>query len=188
MQKPILLVDMDEVCADMLGALCDTLNGAHGLALTRETFTDWDMRRFVPAEVNPADVFDIPGFFRHLAPVPGARDALEILSQIYEIVICTNAPPLAYADKQAWVAEHLPFVQQGNFIATPRKDLIQAHARVDDYPPNLRGGGLGILFDAPHNRAHQLGAGQFRANDWPHALRLLLGYWYMCRPGGTVLV
>jgi len=82
---------------------------------------------------------DIPGIFRHMAPMPGAIEAYRALAKIYDTYILSTAPwanPTAWSDKAVWVRQHLgpdpgdpPYKR---LILAHHKDLFRGHYLVDD--------------------------------------------------------
>lgn len=53
---------------------------------------------------------EIPGIFSKMDPMPGAVDAFNALSKIFDTYILSTAPwenPSAWSDKLEWVKKHL---------------------------------------------------------------------------------
>jgi len=80
-------------------------------------------------------VEDIPGLFSLMRPVPGAIEAVRMLSQHYDVFILSTAPwknPSAWGDKRNWVVEHFGDIFFKRIILTHRKDLCQGDYLIDD--------------------------------------------------------
>lgn len=170
-KKPIMVVDLDDVCADLISKWVAAMNADHGLSLTPESLTRWDITGLVPLHVNPYMYFNKPGFFRDLAVFPDCATALSRLAVRVELLIVTDSPAEAFADKRAWVREHLPMVPADNFVATRRKDVVAAGIRIDDNPNHLVGlPGLRLLMDRAHNRGfNERAEGIVRVFGWAGA-------------------
>lgn len=76
-----------------------------------------------------------PGWFRELPVVPGAREGLEeMIAAGWDIWLCTKpleASATCLSEKQAWVAEHFPFMLK-RLITTPDKSLVRGTFLLDD--------------------------------------------------------
>ncbi|MEZ0611324.1 5'(3')-deoxyribonucleotidase [Fibrella sp. WM1] len=115
-----------------------------------------------------------PGFFRDIAVMPGAQEAISRLQEHYEIFVATAAMefPDSFRDKYDWLAEHFPTIHWRNIIFLGDKSILGADYLIDDMPYNLRTfGGKGLLFDALHNRDE---ADFTRVRSWQEVLDLLL--------------
>lgn len=79
------------------------------------------------------------GAYLRMRPMPGALEAIDSLTGMgFELFIATKPPTgvaHAYADKAAWVFEHLPRLRR-NLILTHDKGLLgdECDALVDDRP------------------------------------------------------
>jgi hypothetical protein len=97
-----VFVDMDGVVADFA-------------ALKRKLDLDGDR------------VKNIPGAFKDLKPLPGAIEAVRsLIGMGFEVWIATKPPTgnaAAYADKAAWILEHLPELKR-RIIMTHDKGLL----------------------------------------------------------------
>jgi 5'(3')-deoxyribonucleotidase len=97
-----------------------------------------------------------------LEPHPWAKDFYEELCRIDEVVILTSPSHIAsaHAGKAQWIKKFFG----GNFrnyILTKRKDLLAkpGDILIDDHDNNCeaftQAGGIGIIFPAPWNKAHE---------------------------------
>ncbi|HET8550914.1 MAG TPA: hypothetical protein VFM97_00370 [Gammaproteobacteria bacterium] len=80
------------------------------------------------ADGRPGDVVKkLPGAYLKMQPIPGALEAVRsLIGMGYEVWIATKPPtgvPFAYADKAAWVLEHLPELKR-RIIITHDKGLL----------------------------------------------------------------
>ena len=78
-----------------------------------------------------------PGFFRDLEPMPGAIETLKLLKPDFRITIATDCMGIDFvqADKQAWLEEHLPFIDDLYFVSD--KSGVPGHLIFDDAPHHL---------------------------------------------------
>ena len=125
--KPKLFLDMDNVLVDTLSVL-NTL----------------DMAQF---QVDKPD--QIPGIFRHLPPMSGAVEGINVLAADFELYILSTAPwrnPSAWQDKLLWLTDHF-----GNDNNSPfYKRVILTH----DKGIVHKTGGI-LLDDRPYHGASQ---------------------------------
>ena len=78
---------------------------------------------------------EIPGVFSLMAPLPGAIDAFNELSQLFDSYILSTAPwgnPSAWSDKLLWVKRHLGAAAHKRLILSHHKNLNHGDFLVDD--------------------------------------------------------
>ncbi len=79
----------------------------------------------------------IPGVFSLMDPMPGALEAYEELSGLFDTFILSTAPwenSSAWIDKLLWAKKYLGELCTKRLILTPRKDLNRGDFLVDDRP------------------------------------------------------
>jgi 5'(3')-deoxyribonucleotidase len=124
--KLSIAVDIDDVLANSTDALRLFVNQKHGVDLTEEHYrieaqywgfyeSVWNQHGIDPTDLlrefhgrQVADQSDI-------RPVPGAPEATEKLSKVYDLVPMTSRPPEMQEETQKWLA--LQF--DGNFSEAP---------------------------------------------------------------------
>lgn len=116
MKIKIIFVDMDDV-------LCD-YSAAYKRALKQS-----------PEVLYPQSQFD---FFRKLAPIEGAIDALRSLDssakvQVYILTAPSVKNPWSYTEKRIWVEEHLGSRFVEKLIISPNKSLLRGDILIDDH-------------------------------------------------------
>ena len=114
-QRQILYIDLDDT-------LVDFHNGVRKC-------TDEELRRY------EGRIWDIPGYFSRLEPVPGAVKAFKELSLKYDTYILSSAPfanPSAWSDKLLWVKKWLGVPSFRRLILTHHKNLNYGDYLIDD--------------------------------------------------------
>ena len=163
-----ICVDMDEVMADTLGEHLRRYNQRFAANILLADIEDkglWDavgedrieeLRELIHAE----------DFFEDLEVMPGAQEILLDLHQRFEIFIATQAMsvPNSFGPKYRWLQRHFPFLPPSRYVYCGNKSILRADYLIDDTPRNLEiFQGIGLLFDAPHNRGTR---GFTRVRNW----------------------
>ncbi len=159
-----ILVDMDGVIADFEGKFLEdwrkTYPDRHYIPVEeRVTFYVTDQYPFEIRNLVES-IYHSPGFYRSLAPIPGALDALRELRKLgQEVFICTS--PLSnyencILEKYQWVEHYLGREWVQRVILTKDKTIISGDILVDDRP-YVRGVETPrwehVLYDQPYNRS-----------------------------------
>ena len=157
-ERPLLIVDVDEVLAFFLRGFERVLN-AHGLELRVEKYALF-ANVYEPGKTEPIAfdrgkaLFDL--FFEtetdQLEVVPGAPEALARLSALAQVVVLTNAPEAARAGRARWLQGHgmaYPLIINEG-LKGPECARLAARTRgpvafVDDLLPNL----MSVRAEAP---------------------------------------
>jgi len=149
-QKPLIVVDVDEVLAMFMRGF-ETYLGGHGLEVRIHRFALFQ-NIFRPGEDAHLDVSEGRALFEkffetdveHIDVSPGAPQALASLAPTASIVILTNAPPQSREPRQRWLIKHgldYPFVintgPKGPAVAALRAMTSGRAAFIDDLLPNL---------------------------------------------------
>lgn len=167
-RKPLVLVDMDGVLADLEKGLLDYWRALHPeLPFVPKTDrTTHDIR--VQYESLGAglgaqmrEIMHRDGFYASLEPLEGAVEAMNAMMALgWEVFICTAAArnTRCIAEKAAWVVQYLGPQWVERLIATRDKTLVMGDVLIDDKPhitglcaPRFRH----ILYDQPYNRQTQ---------------------------------
>lgn len=176
-----ILIDMDNVLENLGDVWVDELNKRHGLSMTPEDITEWDMAKFYPTLTRNevfAPLHDESTWLR-VEPLPGAQEAVNTLkADGHDLVIVTASHPDTVKWKYDWLARHFPSIKYKDIIFASRKQLVTGDYLIDDAPHNLFGGlYVPILFTSPHNRAWKprrlCEYNCYRTDDWMDTLRLI---------------
>lgn len=118
-RKEILYIDMGNVLVD--------LESGYNLLSEEEK------------ELYEEKLFDVPGVFTKMLPMPYAIESVNILAQYYDVYILSTAPwnnPSAWADKLLWVKKYLGEVCHKRLILTHHKNLNKGKYLIDDREKN----------------------------------------------------
>ena len=97
--------------------------------------------QLAPEVLNQYDdrLDEIPGIFALMDPVPGAIEAYEKLTKIYDTYILSTAPwknPSSWSDKLLWVQKYLGQVAYKRLILSHHKNLNDGDYLIDDRTKN----------------------------------------------------
>lgn len=145
MRQLEIIVDLDGVCADFIGAysqtgLVPTYNRLSGESVGIEDFKNWDMKGAVKNPELLTYIFHNPGFFRKLALIDGCSYALQRLMSLgHEIFIATSGcTPHSFSEKVEWCHEHLPFIPLSHICLIHHKSQLHGDVIIDDGAHNAR--------------------------------------------------
>lgn len=182
MKRLTVLVDMDDVLEDLLGAWVAALNGQYGLSVQKDSITDWDVSKFFPTLTKPqvfAPIYS-DDFWRTVQPIDGATDVLQqLIADGHTVYIVTSSSHETLSVKMTDVLfKYFPFLKWDDVIVTHHKQLVRGDVLVDDGVHNLEGGDyLKILMDSPHNRGYNAEEnGMHRVTDWNEVYELITQY------------
>ncbi|MFS0781961.1 5' nucleotidase, NT5C type [Bacillus sp. 1P06AnD] len=172
--KATIMLDMDDVLAELGTAWIKKYNERYEDTLTTQHMTEWDTSQIVKPECGPKvyDLLKEPGMFRYLQPTPHSQEVVQrLVEERYNILIVSDSPrghahsdykqnPSFFAnpadDKRAWLAEYFPMIPQENIFFGSQKYYVRGDVLVDDKPEtHERFTSLGlnvILLDQPYNQ------------------------------------
>lgn len=114
-QRQILYIDLD-------GVLADFEKGVY-------KFDEKTLKQY------EGHIWDIPGYFSQLEPMPSAVKAFRILSLKYDTYILSSAPygnPSAWSDKLEWVKKRIGVPAFRRLILSHHKNLSYGDYLIDD--------------------------------------------------------
>jgi len=157
-KKKILQIDMDGVICDLekkMLQLCPEL-GHIGAG------PDWEERSILFNKTALAN----PNLFRDLEPIEGAKEAIDILSEYFDIYFLSTPMWLvkeSYTDKALWLAEHFAHHAEDKLTLTKYKNLSKGDYLIDD---TLRNG-------VPEFEGEHIHFGEGEFNDWEGVVNYL---------------
>ena len=168
-----ILVDMDGVLVDIYTRFFEMHEKETGQKLSI-----MDIAGLLEAEAfpNQRGWVSAPGFFRSLPVMPGSREALLRLQDIYKIIVVSLATEFPYCliDKQLWLYDNFPFISWQQIVFCGDKNIIKADIMIDDHFKNLdHFKGQTIIFTQPHNMLIK-DSKHTRVSSWAEIEKLLL--------------
>ncbi|QUH21784.1 5' nucleotidase, NT5C type [Alkaliphilus sp. B6464] len=154
-RKPRILLDMDDVIVDFLGAIVKILNDRNCTNYTIDQCKTWNLAEHYGEE--SISIMKEEGFFLNLRP---KNDSIEVIKRMYlcgkyDIRIVTASMPNAYKEKLKWIRKHMPFFNEKHFVSCNDKSSVWGDILIDDAEHNLIDFaeiGEGIIYDMPHNQ------------------------------------
>lgn len=171
--KKRILVDMDGVLADVYSRFFELHESETG-----ERLTVADVAGLLEAEAfqNQRKWVSASGFFRNLPVMPGSREVLRRLNDLYWIIVVSLATEFPYCltDKQLWLHDNFPFISWQQIVFCGDKNIIKAEIMIDDHFKNLdHFKGRTILFTQPHNMLIR-NSKHTRVSSWAEIEKLIL--------------
>jgi len=115
--KPVLAVDLDECCCGYVAQYCKFSNAKHGTQLCVEDFHSYKFWKVSQARLPTREAavervyeFHASKQFASLEPMHGARIALDVLKERFELHVVTSRQTDIEAQTREWVATHFPAV------------------------------------------------------------------------------
>ncbi len=181
MTRPIILLDVDDVLADLESAYLAIINRITGLGLGPADHTDWNWLRSAPPEYHEEilTAARMEGFCAGLKPLPGAQEAVAEM-QTYADVYAVTAPwpghRTWYWERTEWLEKHFNIPVE-RVIHTMAKHLVRGDVLIEDKAENLAAWAtwnpvccLAILWDKPYNQSCD---NFLRVNNWKGVMQLL---------------
>lgn len=171
MQKTIL-VDIDDTVVDLLGEWLRRYNLDYDDCVVKANITKWDMIPFVKESCGEK----IYGYLRHpdlyecVELIDGAAEGIRELKELgFRVVFASSG---LHSGKEDLLFRHKLIDHRKDLVIAYDKSLIKGDILVDDGWHNIESfeSGIGILFDAHHNRQHSYG---LRAHSWKDVTRFV---------------
>lgn len=170
-----IIIDMDEVIADPMGAMIAWYQREYGGEVDYGQMAGSWIRGFPEAHrLMIRERLNEPGFFRDLPVMADSVAVLEALNNKYEVFIVSAATefPNSLKDKYEWLMEHFPFLSWRQLVLCGDKKLIEGDYMIDDHVRNLATfKGKPYLYTAAHNLDI---TGYERIDNWQQAAALFL--------------
>lgn len=151
----IIAIDIDDVCNNLINAVCEELNSKYGYTYTIEDFTEWDFKNILPTNVVQR-IFDILGsneFIEKLEMQEDADKYIDLLrEQGHDIYFVTATYPYNLSKKFEWLEKHL-HAKPREFVALHDKWRFNADFIIDDKLETIKTcvGVHRICFNKPWN-------------------------------------
>lgn len=156
-EKPIILLDIDGVVANLVGSLLEEL-ALHGHYRVESDVKHYEFARcFTPEEMRIAvEAMKRSGFADSLGGYPGAQTFIDSLHKLGDVVAVTKPYPASRTwarDREDWCSRF----GVGKVIHTSHKQYVAGDVLIEDHPGNLstwlhhNPGTIGVLLSRPWN-------------------------------------
>jgi 5'-nucleotidase len=170
-----VIIDMDEVIADPMGAMIAWYEKTYTLPVDLNKMKgSWLLGFPEQHQALVRERLDEKGFFRDLPVMKDSVEVLKEMNQRYEIFIVSAATefPNSLKDKLDWLLEHFPFFTWKQLVLCGEKRMVFGDHMIDDHVRHLQHfNGKKHLFTAAHNKDI---TGYDRINSWQHAAKVFL--------------
>lgn len=188
MQKKTLVIDVDEVICD--SGFLSMLNRFLKSDYKIEDFKNYYIDEVIP-EGKRSEFYEFlkdKNLYENPIMIDGAVEAIKQLSELYEIIICSNCvmfraeqnSGMYFKYKYDFLLKTFPFLNPKTFIFTGYKNILIADVQIDDRVDNLESKYISkkILMSAYHNKnisdEELVKKGIVRVNTWNDILKILL--------------
>lgn len=174
----VILVDMDNVVADLMKKWLGTYNTEYNDNLQADEITTWNIETFA-RKCSPREFHSIverADFFSDLDVFPHAREVTARLQQAgHELYFVTATPyknPTGGFDKCNWAEKHFPHIGKTHVIQTHHKYMIKGDLLFDDGPTNLQNfPGIKVAMNFAYNRSVNV---NYRVSSWLEFEKIVL--------------
>jgi len=157
-----IAVDVDGVLAEQVIPVLQKIKEKYGISLSKEQITEWDYRigdTDIKTEIELAEMEEC--FVRSMLPIEGCREALDILTRSFHVLVATSRHPITDSWTRGWLsANGIKYHRLVNTHAEG-KSLPEVQILVDDYVGNIEefvtsgsDSRQAILFSQPWNADH----------------------------------
>lgn len=110
--KPVLAIDVDEVLAAFLPALCSFHNDTYGSQLSIQDFHSYNFHEVWGGTSEEAktkmNTFFASDYFKNITPIAGAFETMTRLYRYFELHIVTSRSFNIETMTREWIDEHFP--------------------------------------------------------------------------------
>lgn len=166
-----IAIDMDGVIADLLTPWLKRYNEDYKDNIKPKDIKQWYWEGITKCGSDIYKYLEDPNVFSDAPVIENSQEVIKELMEFNEIFIVTSPWGVeSIAPKYYWLKKHFPFIDERNYVFTGNKGIVDADWMIDDRELNLAEfKGLGLLFDAPHNRER---TSHRRIQDWISVRRL----------------
>lgn len=183
MKLPLTVaLDVDDVLADTSPAWIAAVNARHGLDISVNDWTQWDLSAIYDRQIasNIYHELAFPDFYENVTPLAGAVDAVNALREagLRCIFVTREVDSHGLAGRKwDWLRRHgmATTEHRKDYFEAVDKSVFRAELLVDDGLHNLLPFPTGgVLMNRPWNAsAADLPAMIQRASGWSEAMRLI---------------
>lgn len=169
-----VIIDMDEVMADIIPHLINHYYQATGETISKEAMHGKHLEEYCSQPKLIKQFLYTPGFFRTAPLIADSQTVVKALNERYEVFIVSAAMefPQSLIEKYEWLEEYFPFLNWRQIAFTGSKALVSGDYMIDDHLKNLDYfDGEKLLFTSPHNALIEK---YTRVNNWKEVADILL--------------
>jgi 5'(3')-deoxyribonucleotidase len=181
-----LLLDIDDVCADLIDCWLSLYRISSHHQLYKKDITDWDISKFILPEFKDIiyKIIEDPYIYNNIKPIDGALEGYNYLKNkkdangnpVYEIFFATHSTIGCSGRKYEWLIENGFDVDHHHYIEIYDKSLLSTDIMIDDNFNNVANAqGIGILFNSPWNEKYY--DWYPRAYNWKDVIDIIEGAW-----------
>lgn len=163
----VILVDVDDVTADLMGAWLMLYNKKYNDNLKRSEITDWDISLFVKPECGKKiyEWVENPEIYDIIKPVKNALFSVNKLRENNNRVVFVTASTIGAAGRKfKWLNDNGFNVPLADYIEVLDKSLIRGDILLDDGKHNCESTtATPYIFTQAWNRKFQF---EHRVKDW----------------------
>lgn len=163
---------MDGVIADTVSNFINWYERDYGVRIDISAFEGKPEMEGLPDQAVRKYV-NIPGFFRSVPVMEGAKEAVPELMKNFDVYIVSAAMefPQSLSEKYEWLKEHFPYIHWKNIAFCGSKSIIGTDYMIDDHVRNLDVcKGKTLMFSAGHNIGIDT---HTRVNNWKEVIAFL---------------
>jgi len=194
MSKQSLAIDIDEVIFPLVDDLIKYVDKEHKVFLSTDGFVKYRIEDIWPSGPEEGgrvfqDYLKQSGI--EIAPVKGAKEALDKLSQTFDLIVMTYRDVERGKETEYWLNHNFPeLFKKVHMLGSTEKDFqykskgevckeLNVYCLIDDQPANVisahEHGVKSILFgDYPWNQTDELPHAIPRVRNWEEAMDILL--------------
>lgn len=159
--RPIVLLDMDDVITNCLQAVIQAYNEKYGTHFKFKNCTVWNLSEFFGVSVDEVlKLFRADKFFEELTPKRGSIQAIKKMVKstkydIYTVTATSDTDGSELVQKINWFKKYIPEFNVKRIISCQDKSIIRGDVIVDDKVKNLdecKPYMQCILMDSPTNQ------------------------------------
>jgi 5'(3')-deoxyribonucleotidase len=177
--RPTVLLDVDGILADFIGAALLALRAESGIVVPRETVTTWEVFDSLPPEAQSykTRVYELMkgklGCFS-MRPYDGSQEGVRRLQGLADVVIVTSPFPDSdfwMSEREKWLKSHFGITRE-RIIHTCSKHHVKGDFLVDDKTSHVlkwaecHPQGRALLWDMAYNKGDELPDGVSRVVGW----------------------
>jgi 5'(3')-deoxyribonucleotidase len=177
--RPTVLLDVDGILADFVGAALLALRAESGLVYSRDDIYTWEVFDSLPAaaQEHKHQVYELLkgrlGCFS-MRPYDGAKEGVRRLQELAEVVIVTSPFPDSdfwMSEREKWLKSHFGITRE-RIIHTCSKHHVKGDFLVDDKTSHVlkwaecHPQGRALLWDMTYNKGDELPDNISRVVGW----------------------